>query len=177
MKQSVDWPTEFTRVISCCACTQATHSKLLRDSVESVPQPGYIGPHYMRKRVLLTGQNPGTPKTLTEAEQILHNGALRALRDEPNDANYKKLSLVLQEFIPKWPVHGNYFPFRECGLTRRLATSMWCVAELRAMQLRGVASCETAWPTTLVTGLTCLLQEWSSSSGSGLLPSVNYFFP
>lgn len=116
MNPPIEWrPTEFARIISCTLCTQATDSKLLRDRAENVPQPGYIGSRYRKARVLLVGQNPGTPKSLS-AQDIPYTAALRALRDEPTTQRYKELNAVLRAFIPQWPVQNNYFPLEESGL-------------------------------------------------------------
>ena len=117
MNPPVEWRhTEFARVISCARCTQATDSKLLRDDGENVPQPGYIGPQYRKARVLLVGQNPGTPKSLA-VQDLPYTSALRALRDEPTIQRYKDLSTVLRAFIPQWHVQNNYFPLAESGLS------------------------------------------------------------
>lgn len=115
---TVHWPSEFARVLSCEMCTQGTDRNLLRDSGENLPQPGYIGEHYWKRRVALVGQNPGTPKTLDQADRP-YTAALRRLRDTPSDADYQELLAVLQAFIPQWPIHGNYFPLAECGLSLR----------------------------------------------------------
>jgi len=90
--------------------------RLLRDSVENVPQPGFIGDNYSSHRVLLIGQNPGTPKSRLAADTP-YTAALRALRDDPTEGRYQYLRQVLKGFIPQWPVHSNYFPLAECGLT------------------------------------------------------------
>jgi uracil-DNA glycosylase len=113
---TISWSAEFAKVISCAACSRATDGKLLRDEEENVPQPGYIGDNYWKRRIALVGQNPGTPKTL-ELQDRPYTAALRNLRDTPNDANYRELHNVLQAFIPQWPVHGNYFPLAECDLS------------------------------------------------------------
>lgn len=117
MNAPVEWRhSEFARVISCTLCTQATDKKLLRDDGENVPQPGYIGPQDRKARVLLVGQNPGTPKSLA-IQDLPYTAALRTLRDEPTPQRYKELGTVLRAFIPQWHVHGNYFPLVESGLS------------------------------------------------------------
>lgn len=116
MADGINWAAEFANVIACTKCTTQTCRNLLRDSQENVPQPGYIGPHYAKTRVLLVGQNPGTPKTL-EVQDRPYTAALRALRDEPTEQRYAELSDVLKRFIATWPVTNNYFPLRECGLS------------------------------------------------------------
>ena len=113
---TVTWPAEFARIISCGACSRATDAHVLRDENENVPQPGYVGASYWKRRVALVGQNPGTPKTL-ELQDRPYTAALRGLRDTPDEAHYRELQSVLQAFIPQWPVHGNYFPLTECGLS------------------------------------------------------------
>lgn len=113
---TISWPAEFAKVISCAACSRATDGNLLRDEAENVPQPGYVGENYWKRRIALIGQNPGTPKSL-ELEDRPYTAALRNLRDTPNEAKYLELHSVLQSFIPQWPVHGNYFPLAECGLS------------------------------------------------------------
>jgi uracil-DNA glycosylase len=112
----VCWPDEFRRVLTCTACSLATDPNVLRDSQENIPQPGYIGVHYWKHRVALIGQNPGTPKTL-ELEDRPYTAALRSLRDQPSESNYRELHAVLLRFVPKWPVHGRYFPLNDCHLS------------------------------------------------------------
>ena len=63
--------------------------------MENIPQPGYIGPDYWKNRILLIGQNPGTPKSLAN-EDLLYTSALRTLRESPTAENYSKLELLLQ---------------------------------------------------------------------------------
>jgi uracil-DNA glycosylase len=116
MTTTIAWNAEFARVIQCTTCTSATDRKLLRDLAENVPQPGWVGSNYNHARVLLVGQNPGTPKSLADADRPYTN-ALRALKDNPTEENHQALVTVLQKFVPQWPVHGNYFPLVECGLT------------------------------------------------------------
>jgi len=115
---TISWCAEFVKVISCTACSRATDSNILRDVDENVPQPGYVGENYWKQRVALVGQNPGTPKSLALQDRP-YTAALRSLRDTPNEAKYRELNEVLQAFIPQWPVHGNYFPLAECGLSLR----------------------------------------------------------
>ncbi len=115
---TISWSAEFAKVISCAACSRATDRNILRDADENVPQPGYVGETYWKHRIALVGQNPGTPKTL-ELQDKPYTVALRRLRDTPTEDKYQELHTVLQAFIPKWPVHGNYFPLVECGLSLR----------------------------------------------------------
>jgi hypothetical protein len=111
-----DWPTEFARVISCAVCSCETDTNLLRDADENVPQPGYIGRNYWQRRVLLVGQNPGTPKTLADPDRR-YTCTLRQMRDAPNAATYEKLQTELQCFMRQWPVFRRHFPLSEAGLT------------------------------------------------------------
>jgi len=106
---------EFAKIIGCERCNRSTCSKLLRDNLENVPQPGYIGINYEQTGVLLIGQNPAVPGRLAETDRP-YTAALRALRDDPTPETYGNLQEVLGQFIPDWPVHGDYFPLRECGL-------------------------------------------------------------
>jgi uracil-DNA glycosylase len=115
MTTTIEWYAEFAKVISCEKCTAVTCRNLLRDNDENVPQPGYIGSGYPKARVLLVGQNPGTPKS-QELQDRPYTAALRALRDEPTSHRYEELAAVLRNFIPQWPVTNNYFPLRECNL-------------------------------------------------------------
>jgi uracil-DNA glycosylase len=111
-----DWPSEFSAVIGCARCSRATDAALLRDSGENVPQPGFIGENYWACRVLLVGQNPGTPKSRLSAD-MPYTSALRELRDRTTAKAYQDLHEILRVFIPQWPVHGSYFPLAESGLT------------------------------------------------------------
>lgn len=117
MPTPIVWHAEFARVIACTSCTSSTDRNLLRDDTENVPQPGYVGANYNKSRVLLVGQNPGTRKTRRAVQDLQYTAALCSLRDEPIAQRYEKLTVVLEDFIPQWPVHGNYFPLRDCGLT------------------------------------------------------------
>lgn len=114
MTQDTIFPAEFARIIRCTLCPPGR--SLLRDDFENVPQPGYVGRRYAETGVLLVGQNPGTPKRLDAADKP-YTLALRRLRDEPTIERYAELRAVLDEFIPRWPVHGSYFPLAECGLS------------------------------------------------------------
>jgi hypothetical protein len=117
METIAEWPREFARVISCTKCTAATDPNLLRDKSENVPQPGYIGRRYRNTGLLLVGQNPAVPPAHLSAEDLPYTSALRTLQRESTTQNYVDLHAVLQEFIPKWPMYGKYFPLDECGLT------------------------------------------------------------
>jgi len=110
------WNKEFANVISCEECSSSTSRKLLRDKHENVPQPGWVGNNYERTRLLLVGQNPGTPKSRATAD-LPYTKALRDLRDNSNEPQYQALVAALRVFIPHWPVHGSYFPLDESGLT------------------------------------------------------------
>jgi hypothetical protein len=72
------WNLEFAKVIQCTNCTALIDANLLRDVEENVPQPGYIGKKYLQARVILIGQNPGTPKSLV-MEDRPYTAALRTL--------------------------------------------------------------------------------------------------
>lgn len=108
---------EFARVISCTRCKQSDYPNLLRDDLENIPQPGYIGSRYRISRVLLIGQNPKSEPGHLDEEDRIYTSALRILRDNPTAENYRSLSAILRTFIPKWPVCGRYFPLEESGLT------------------------------------------------------------
>src|SRR5205823_2298444 len=87
-----------------------------RDTGENVPQPGFVGADYLRKRVLLVGQNPGFPNATLIDRDLIYTGALRRVRDDGSPENWAKLQEVLLEFVPDWPVQRNYFPLEESGL-------------------------------------------------------------
>jgi uracil-DNA glycosylase len=111
------WHVEFATIISCSRCTTADCRKLLRDEAENIPQPGYIGARYDSTRVLLVGQNPGVGTKGLAARDRVYTAALRDVRQKPTAKTYESLSTVMDDFMPSWPVRGNYFPLRECGLT------------------------------------------------------------
>ena len=116
MEHCINWPAEFARVICCTRCTTAFDRNLLRDDLENIPQPGYVGLGFDQTGVLLVGQNPGTPKMLAAAD-LPYTSALRKLGRDPTEQRYLDLRSVLEHFIPTWPVHGKYFPLEQCGLT------------------------------------------------------------
>jgi uracil-DNA glycosylase len=113
---TMDQPAEFAAVINCSRCNSATSAKLLRDEQENVPQPGFVGANYYRKRVALAGQNPGLCPPRLAIRDARYTAALRAVRDRPSPETMAELNQVLLDFVPEWPVAGNYFPLRECNL-------------------------------------------------------------
>jgi hypothetical protein len=107
---------EFARVIACESCTNRQFPKLQRDLLENVPQPGYIGARYPETGIMLAGQNPGVcPERFARAD-ARYTAALRELRDQPCAENFHELRLILNDFVPTWPLHGSYFPLTECNL-------------------------------------------------------------
>ena len=119
-----DLPSVFAQVVGCSRCTQAHSSKLLRDSSENVPQPGYVGRNYANTRLLLAGQNPGVCPPRFAERDAEYTRALRAVRDQPDAPTFEHLREVLERFVPSWPIHGSYFPLAECGL--RLDEIAYC---------------------------------------------------
>jgi hypothetical protein len=111
------WPVEFAKVIACRHCKTEDCRKLLRDEQENIPQPGYIGSRYGASRLLLVGQNPGIGTGARTAPDRVYTASLREVARNPSTTAYRSLSVVMEDFVPSWPVHGNYFPLRECGLT------------------------------------------------------------
>jgi hypothetical protein len=97
-------------------CWASDARALLRDEGENIPQPGYVGIRYWTKRVLLVGQNPAVPPERLAAEDRPYTNALRTVRNAPTPESYDQLHSILRDFIPRWPVHGSYFPLTECGL-------------------------------------------------------------
>lgn len=171
--------TEFARVIACDRCSTVTDRRLLRDDCENVPQPGYVGRNYPAARVLLVGQNPGTPKTLADQDRP-YTAALRALRDDPVPERYSELSSILQGFIPKWPVHGNYFPLAECGLS--LDDIAYCnvvrcrtsgdAAPGQATVNRCVATHFTGWVEFLAPRVVVFVGKWAHERASGIVEGL-----
>ncbi len=106
----------FNEVIDCTKCDQWTSKKLLRDTAENIPQPGWVGRNYAERRVLLVGQNPSLPPTHMQARDGIYTAALRQLNDTGSDEDYQRLHQVLKQFVPEWPVQRNYFPLAESGL-------------------------------------------------------------
>jgi hypothetical protein len=105
------WHLEFAKVIGCEKCSS---SKLLRDTGENVPQPGYIGVDYEQTGLLLVGKNPALPGPLKTQDRV-YTAALRALRNEPSPKRYDELRMVLEDFIPQWPF-AKYFPLKDPDL-------------------------------------------------------------
>lgn len=179
MHAPIDWYTEFARVIGCTCCSVATDRNLLRDGKENVPQPGYIGTRYDAARVLLVGQNPGTPKTLA-SQDLPYTSALRALRDEASLDRYAQLASVLRGFIPQWPVHGSYFPLTECGLTLDDIAYFNLVrcrtARDKAPNGAVVAQCTTEhfgrWVRALAPRVVVFIGKWASERGAGVVAAL-----
>lgn len=107
----------FVDVLACDRCSHAGSRKLLRDDLENVPQPGFIGDLYWSTRVLLVGQNPSQPNQQLQANDRNYTAALRRVRDAQDLASYDQLYKTTRKFVPSWPVHGSYFPLSETGLT------------------------------------------------------------
>lgn len=183
MTASITWHTEFARVIACSRCSAASDRHLLRDELENVPQPGYIGDHYDGSRVLLVGQNPGTPKSLA-MEDLPYTAALRVLRDDATPERYASLVSVLRDFIPQWPVHGNYFPLTECGLT--LSDIAYCnivrcrtsgdKAPGRATVDQCLAAHFSRWLELLAPRVVIFIGKWASERGAAIVESTGIPF-
>ena len=114
---ALDWAAEFAQIISCTRCDKFTCRNILRDTEENVPQPGFIGKRFQDKRILLVGQNPGVPNNNLAFRDRSYTAALRHVRDQKSVDSWVQLQEVLSNFIPSWPVHGNYFPLHQSGLT------------------------------------------------------------
>ena len=112
----MDTVAEFTRIISCIECTSQTSTKLLRDLHLDLPQPGFIGQRYAQTGLVLAGQNPGISPLRFASQDAEYIRTLQKLQDKPTPQVMSKLTQVLHTFVPKWPIHGNYFPLKECGL-------------------------------------------------------------
>ena len=124
-------------MVACARCTRATDPNLLRDDLENVPQPGWVGPNYAATRLLLVGQNPGTPKTFASVDPP-YTAALRVVRDARSPESFDRLVNVMRPLLPQWPV-SRHFPLAEAGLNpnRRLAEA--CVAAHFKTWLRELA--------------------------------------
>lgn len=107
---------KFRSVIACERCDCSTSKKIQRDKLENVPQPGFIGKHYRKHRVLLVGQNPGIAPDRFQDRDSIYTKALRDFEREGNLIAYQSLYDELMKFVPDWPVQRNYFPLAECGL-------------------------------------------------------------
>jgi uracil-DNA glycosylase len=108
---------EFSQIVACESCTSRQFPNLQRDYLENVPQPGYIGMKYSETGVMLAGQNPGVcPERFARAD-ARYTAALRKLRDRPCAENFQELRLILDDFVPTWPIHGTHFPLRESNLS------------------------------------------------------------
>jgi len=104
----------FADVVSCVRCEKVECAKLLRDGVANLPQPGYVGKNYFNTRVLLIGQNPGGCSERKRLSDMPYMNALASLKAEASEKNWLELENLLETYIPKWPVHGQYFPLEEC---------------------------------------------------------------
>ncbi len=137
-----DTPGEFARVISCDHCSRRGFSKLLRDDLFNLPQPGYVGANYKNTGVLLVGQNPGVSPDRFSAQDREFADAQIALRDNPNASSYEELKNILDKIMPTWPVFTKHFPLAECGL------ELNDVAYINAVRCR---THDNARPSTLIT--------------------------
>lgn len=111
----MDEPVESARIAGCAKCGIWISRKLLRDDNENVPQPGFIVSNYWSTRVALAGPSPGVGPARFASRDAAYTAALRALRKTPDEAMTSWVNNVLLDFSPDRPVHGSYFPLRECG--------------------------------------------------------------
>jgi uracil-DNA glycosylase len=107
----------FSEVISCETCLKSGFTKILKDNTENLPQPGYVGSNYFKKRILLIGQNPGACSAEKRKTDRPYMDALRNFTPGSTEDDLETLLNLISEYIPTWPVHGVYFPLEECGLT------------------------------------------------------------
>ena len=116
MKKS-DLIASFADVISCDLCDEYTSQKLLRDNLENVPQPGYIGKDYEKSKLLLVGQNPGLAPDRMLSRDKIYTKSLRDLASLRTIESYDNFYETVVDFVPEWPVNRNYFPLEECDLS------------------------------------------------------------
>jgi hypothetical protein len=103
------WPAEFAKIVTCSRCTMLDCRELLRDEVEHVPQPGYIGD---ATRLLLVGQNPGVDTVGLATRDCVYTAALREVGRNPTTSTYAVLSTAMDEFVPSWPFARKVLPPR-----------------------------------------------------------------
>lgn len=115
-RNEVNWPVEFSEIISCDRCVKLIFRNILRDGIKNVPQSGFIGKRYHEKKILLVRQNPGVSNCNLAVKDRVYTAALRRVHDDMSDESFTHLLEVLENFIPSWPVHGNYLPLQEPGL-------------------------------------------------------------
>ena len=106
---------KFAKVVLCEECDPNQVPNLLRNETFDVPQPGYIGRDYEKKRVLLVGQNPGKSPPQRKKQDEKYAEYLKGVAQEPNEANMKILHDFLFGDIQTWDV-WNYFPLKEANL-------------------------------------------------------------
>jgi uracil-DNA glycosylase len=172
-------PAEFARVIACTLCSEAQCPKLLRDSEENVPQPGYVGPEYAKFRILLAGKNPGGGKASGKPRgqmEMKYVGALWRLRDEPNHANFERYRRVAEPYIPSWFIYRNHCQLEDWGLT--LQQIAYCnVVRCRTKEnatpnAQMLKSCRSAhferWLRLLKPKAVIFLGKWASDNGKDL---------
>jgi uracil-DNA glycosylase len=100
----------FADVISCDLCDEYTSQKLLRDNLENVPQPGYIGKDYEKSKLLLVGQNPGLAPDRMLSRDKIYTKSLRDLASLRTIESYDNFYETVVDFVPEWPVNRNYVP-------------------------------------------------------------------
>jgi len=106
----------FSNVINCERCSLLTASKLVRDKSENVPQPGFIGKNYEKKRVLLIGRNPGACPPSMKTRDLVYMQALLNLGSQQTVHTYDTLYYTLLNYMPDWRICRDYFQLDECGL-------------------------------------------------------------
>lgn len=106
----------FADVVRCSTCSECGVPRILRDNDFNVPQPGYVGEHYEKVRVMFIGQNPGVSPEWAYKEDRRLADALGALARQPSPGTYRGLCSVLESFMHSWSITQNYLPLKACGL-------------------------------------------------------------
>lgn len=95
----------FISVLNCSVCPSDC---VLRDAVDNIPQPGWIGRRFDRG-VLFIGQNPGVrrPGSTQLAADVRYIGALREVKDEASLSNLlEAMYSSMQAFV----MYKHYIP-------------------------------------------------------------------
>lgn len=105
----------FCRIINCRDCIGM--DRILCDNQFNLPQPGYIGVNYPKRKILLIAQNPGICKSYHKLfpQAKKYADLILTFQKSPDKNSFYDLNNFLADFIPQWPIYQK-FPGSEAGI-------------------------------------------------------------
>lgn len=103
----------FINVITCKKCREDKIASILNDNDMNIPQPGFVGKNYFKRRILFLDRNPGPPPiengSYSERE-IKYMKCLREIgrRDEAN-TNHEDIRSAFQNYFTNHHIYKRVF--------------------------------------------------------------------